>query len=397
MIAITHLIRTFLDCFHRCLAFTRILPIWVSPAPRSTAFSTPQLTPRSLTSNRRTKINNDPNNTAWAREENRFGHKILTSQGWKPGDYLGAKDAAHAAHYTAANASHIRVILKDDNLGLGAKPASKLEPTGFDAFQGLLGRLNGKSEESIQLEQRKNQDVRLAIYAQNKWKTIQFVRGGLLVPDKLLRGEQEQEESSSASTAAPGGAGAELAKASKTRKREVESEESESSDSDRPVKKAKKEKKDKKSKKAAAAEETESEPATTTDKKSKKNKKKDTTDETTTLKLSKEERRRLKKEKKAKKEERKKKKEAKKASKSEGNSSADSSSSSESDDDAAAKKAVPKISVSEPVSRVGTPVATGRALLRGRYMRQKKLATMDDKSLNEVSRIHISSQQSTLS
>jgi Pin2-interacting protein X1 len=73
----------------------------------------------------RSKISNDPQNTTWANNTERFGHKILTSQGWTPGASLGATDAAHKAHYTAASHSHIRVFLKDDNLGLGAKRGSE--------------------------------------------------------------------------------------------------------------------------------------------------------------------------------------------------------------------------------------------------------------------------------
>ena len=101
---------------------------------------------------KRSKLSHDPNNTAWARSTDSFGHKILTAQGWKPGDYLGARDAEHASHYTAANASHIRVLLKDDNLGLGARRSggsgagggANAETFGLSQLAGLLGRLNGK-------------------------------------------------------------------------------------------------------------------------------------------------------------------------------------------------------------------------------------------------------------
>lgn len=140
-----------------------------------------------LTGNRRTKISHDPNNTNWSRSTTSFGHRILTSQGWSPGDYLGARNAAHADTFTSASASHIRVTLKDDNLGLGARPGGKStegEPTGLDAFQGLLGRLNGKSDTELEKDQRKRDDIKLAIYAGNKWKTVNFVRAGLLEQEK---------------------------------------------------------------------------------------------------------------------------------------------------------------------------------------------------------------------
>ncbi|KAL1962288.1 hypothetical protein VTN77DRAFT_9831 [Rasamsonia byssochlamydoides] len=132
------------------------------------------------------KISHDPNNTSWARSTNGFGHKILTSQGWTPGSFLGARNATHADTFTAASASHIRVTLKDDTLGLGARPRgiADLEPTGLDAFQGLLGRLNGKSDEQLEKEQRQRDDARLALYAQKKWQAVRFISGGFLVQEK---------------------------------------------------------------------------------------------------------------------------------------------------------------------------------------------------------------------
>lgn len=101
---------------------------------------------------------------------------------------MGARNAAHANSFTAASASHIRVALKDDNLGVGARPggkASEGEPTGLDAFRGLLGRLNGKSDVELEKDQRKRDDVKLALYAGNRWKTVNFVRAGLLEHEKL--------------------------------------------------------------------------------------------------------------------------------------------------------------------------------------------------------------------
>jgi Pin2-interacting protein X1 len=112
----------------------------------------------------------------------------MTSQGWQPGDYLGAKNAAHAEFHTAANASHIRVSIKDDNLGLGAKVGSGVghgECTGLDAFTNLLGRLNGKDEEELEREQKSREDLKRAIYTERKWGSIRFVPGGFLIGDKI--------------------------------------------------------------------------------------------------------------------------------------------------------------------------------------------------------------------
>ena len=105
-----------------------------------------------------------------------------------PGDYLGTKDAPHARLHTEANASHIRVALKDDNLGLGAKRGSSQSEgqcTGLDAFQGLLGRLNGKNEGDLEKEQKSRDDLKRAVYTESRWGSVRFMSGGLLVGDKI--------------------------------------------------------------------------------------------------------------------------------------------------------------------------------------------------------------------
>ncbi|CRK32225.1 hypothetical protein BN1723_003878 [Verticillium longisporum] len=132
----------------------------------------------------RRKIDKDPNNTSWAKDTSTFGQKILRSQGWEPGQYLGAKDAAQAEHYTAANASFVRVSLKDDMLGLGFKQAREERSTGMDAFQAMLSRLNGKSDVEIQKEQQAKLAVASSLYCDSKFGPMRFVRGGWLVGDQ---------------------------------------------------------------------------------------------------------------------------------------------------------------------------------------------------------------------
>lgn len=129
----------------------------------------------------------------------------MASQGWTPGSFLGARNANHADSFTAASASHIRVTLKDDTLGLGARPRGQDEPTGLDAFQGLLGRLNGKSDAKLEEEQRKRDEIKLARYAQQKWQTVRFVSAGYLAQEKSdifpdnknIKNEKTSTESSS--------------------------------------------------------------------------------------------------------------------------------------------------------------------------------------------------------
>ncbi|TQS38567.1 hypothetical protein Golomagni_00920 [Golovinomyces magnicellulatus] len=137
---------------------------------------------------KKNKLSHDPNNTRWTNNTQSFGHKILTSQGWKQGDYLGAKNAVHAEYHTAANSTHIRVTLKDDNLGLGAKIGSGVghgECTGLDAFKNLLGRLNGKNDDQILKEQKARDDIRKAVYNEKRWGRVHFVSAGYLVGDKI--------------------------------------------------------------------------------------------------------------------------------------------------------------------------------------------------------------------
>ena len=143
------------------------------------------------------KLSHDPNNKKWASDKDSFGLKIMASQGWRPGDYLGVRDAPHAEFHTAANASHIRVMIKDDNLGLGAKIGSGVghgECTGLDAFKNLLGRLNGEDEEELEKEQKSREDLKRAIYTERRWGSIRFVQGGFLVGDKIQQLIDEEAE-----------------------------------------------------------------------------------------------------------------------------------------------------------------------------------------------------------
>lgn len=134
----------------------------------------------------KSKLSHDPNNTNWSKSTTNFGHKILTAQGWKPGDYLGAENAAHSSHYTAANASHIRVVLREENMGIGVQVGKgNAETFGLSMFSGLLGRLNGKSDEELEKKQNALRDVELGTFHARKYGSMNFVSGGLLVGDRM--------------------------------------------------------------------------------------------------------------------------------------------------------------------------------------------------------------------
>ncbi|KAI9840983.1 MAG: telomerase inhibitor [Thelocarpon superellum] len=145
---------------------------------------------------KRTKISQDPNNVNWARSTDTFGHKILTAQGWKPGGLLGLTDAPHAEHHSAASQTYIRVALKDDNLGLGAKVGrghAERAATGLSAFESILDRLSGKSGEEIERKQEARAEVTRRSYIEQRFGTMTFVRGGMLVGNKIQELKDAEE------------------------------------------------------------------------------------------------------------------------------------------------------------------------------------------------------------
>nr|POE82762.1 protein pxr1 [Quercus suber] len=148
---------------------------------------------------KRIKLSQDPNNTTWSKDTTNYGHRILAQQGWTPGQYLGAENASHSGHYSAANASHIRVLLREDNLGLGAKVGGKAnaDTFGLSTLSGIFGRLNGKSDEVVQKQEGALRDAELRTYQAQKYGFMNFVSGGLLVGDKMEETKSLEETASS--------------------------------------------------------------------------------------------------------------------------------------------------------------------------------------------------------
>lgn len=112
------------------------------------------------------------------------------SQGWTPGEFLGPVHAPHTDYHTAANSTHIRVLRRDDNLGLGAKCKSDRDganSTGLNAFQNILGRLNGKDESQLAKEQALMSTTQRSNFVDRRWGKLRFISGGLLVGDELQR------------------------------------------------------------------------------------------------------------------------------------------------------------------------------------------------------------------
>jgi Pin2-interacting protein X1 len=294
----------------------------------------------------------------------------MRSQGWEPGQYLGAHDAAHAESYTAANASYIRVTLKDDMKGLGFHKAKEDQVTGLDIFSDLLSRLNGKSEEEIEDGQQARMAVKANLYVEQKWGPMRFVKGGLLVGDKLesLEDAQSTKENSSSDEASQ----EEKPKKSKKRKASEEAEDDEQEESEAARKKRRKE--ERKLKKAmekptdeADAPEGDETKSKKKSKKSKKSKSEDGSDEATPAEETKAERKERKREKKEKKRKR------KEAQESDGDATT-----------SATASAVPS-GVSTPnATGTSTPVRGSRNFVRSRFIAQKKEALLDAKALNQV-------------
>lgn len=356
-------------------------PPWVSPAPKSNSTFIPRLCRvfNTNTSRSKKKWAKDPNNTFWSRNIDTFGHKILRSQGWEPGQYLGAENASHSEYYGAANASHIRAVLKDDSLGLGAKRNQGDECTGLDALQDLLSRLNGKSEESLGEEQKKREDLKINKYLHRKLGTVTFVYGGLLVGDKVQELADSMKDKTQSAAQVPvseetSGESSEAGKKEKkSKKRKAEDGEG-----------AQKEKKSKKSKSQDADEASKSKRKEKKDKKRRKEKDASDRDEDSSPDADEDASDR----KKAKKE----KKEKRRKSKLE-NDDEDAADVSEPKSKKSKKKS--KSDKEEPTpqpTESSTPTASGtstpsiptRHLARSRFIAQKRAAVMDQAALNQV-------------
>ncbi|OAL06820.1 hypothetical protein IQ06DRAFT_237235 [Phaeosphaeriaceae sp. SRC1lsM3a] len=349
----------------------------------------------------RSKISNDPQNTNWANNTTRFGHRILQSQGWQPGESLGASDAAHAAHYTAASQSHIRVFLKDDNLGLGAKRGSeRAENFGLAGLESILGRLNGKEAE-VKKEEERREEIEKRAFVYRKYGMMNFVSGGFLVGDKIKSRDEikkEPEVKVEVKSEPESDAAADDGSNKKRKRREQPDVVGEDTEEEPKLKRKKKSmdlreeakkdttkaKKDKKSKKERDG------------KKSKKEKTTVTSDpepmssgaaspasdpEPLTEKA------RRKAEKKARKEEKKLKKALKKAAKKAAKSTDDAEdSSSESEEESTPSTSTPVTGASTPtISAAGlTYNPRGMHAVRQKWIRQKKNATMDAQAMREI-------------
>ncbi|MCJ1423135.1 telomerase inhibitor [Sticta canariensis] len=132
---------------------------------------------------RRAKLAHDPNNTAWSRSSTTYGHKILQSHGWTPGSFLGARHAVRSVSPSVAKLPEVKIVLKDDNLGLGARGGVNCgneRCTGLDVFQGILGRLNGQNEPQSERKRKLGEDQMNNVNQERPIRFVRFVSGGFL-------------------------------------------------------------------------------------------------------------------------------------------------------------------------------------------------------------------------
>jgi len=327
----------------------------------------------------RRKLQLDPNNTKWTRDTTTFGQKILRAQGWQPGEFLGAKDAPHSELHGAANASYIRVALKDDMKGLGFDKRKEDEVTGLAEFSDLLSRLNGKSEKKIKEEQDKRLVFKTNAFVASRYGAMRFVRGGLLVGDEMKTDGVEKEDQHEREDEEP-------KEKSKKRKAESLSEDEDDSTQDDKAerkKRRKEEKKDKKSKSKKSKSDDTDEPSTaasehTAERRSSSSKRKvsssSESSEDDEPKKSKSER---KEEKRARKEQKKKDKEEKKRKKAEAKLLKASASE--------VSSALPSSGGSTPAgSGASTPRPPVRGHVRSRFLAAKREALSNDKALAKI-------------
>jgi Pin2-interacting protein X1 len=81
-----------------------------------------------------TRINKDPRNTNWINNEKGIGFKLLSSQGWQPGQGLGSELTGRTVN--------IKTQYKDDTAGIGCSPVHAQEWAGLYAFDALFSKLN---------------------------------------------------------------------------------------------------------------------------------------------------------------------------------------------------------------------------------------------------------------
>jgi Pin2-interacting protein X1 len=256
-------------------------------------------------------------------------------------------------------------------MGLGAQRKGNNDQFGLDMYQGLLGRLNGKSDTELQKEEAGRRDVRLAILSGQRYGSTRFVSGGFLVGEKVEKTLEDALSLTSENNLHVTTSEDSLSSESKKRKRsDQESTKDASSKSKSSMKKQKAiteglaEDKSEKDKKERRRKRREEEAGT-----SSKEEPSEATSDIVEV-DDKTERKRQKAERKAQRQAKRMKKEERRRQK-----AGESTNPSSSDDSTDA---------STPQATNVAHVVLGRNLVRQRYIQQKRRACMDQSALNEI-------------
>ncbi|EPS38513.1 hypothetical protein H072_7751 [Dactylellina haptotyla CBS 200.50] len=342
------------------------------------------------------KISHDPNNTTWTRSVG-FGHRMLTAQGWSPGTILGPDP--NNPYHTAASQTGIKVMLKDDNLGLGCKGSQEDTCTGLGDLQSLLSRLNGKTEESVRSEE----DTRRKMWIEGRYG-MRFVKGEVLESTWVTNGLKKRAEKGGSDTDMGGASEREGKSTDDDDEDDDDDEEDDDDDTsenekekiDKSKKKKKKDRsrkekdKKKKKRKSSSSDSENDEESSGSEKDTKSEKAKRKAD-----KAARKAERAVKKERKEakrlRKDEKRRAKAEKKAMKSIIAGSLLSSTASTpptlpsttTDSTLKSSKKTKSLPNSLPTSGSSTPI-TGRQALRSKWIAQKRMAVMDAKALNEI-------------
>lgn len=186
----------------------------------------------------------DPRNTLWSNDTARFGHQYLQKMGWRPGSGLGL------VHY--ATTSHVKMSVKTDNAGLGARLAKEKPTAEFDSgecarldvFQRILGRLNGnQAQVECELNRRHTETV-MGKYG------MHFVPGEVLESTwNAARQQLTAKRSSGDDEPSPKRSRTEKAKEKEEKVKKKEERDKKKNKKDKTEKKDKKDRKDKKERK----------------------------------------------------------------------------------------------------------------------------------------------------
>ncbi len=120
---------------------------------------------------KRHKIGHDPRNNQWGDNTEKLGYKLMSQMGWSPGKRLGLGSVEESSQQQP-----IKMIVKDDNLGIGAKSSQVDECVGLMDFHALLGRLNGNEEQAAVAIRSKQKEAAFGKYG------MKFVRGETYTP-----------------------------------------------------------------------------------------------------------------------------------------------------------------------------------------------------------------------